>query len=294
MVLAGMALPAFIENAEFSLTANDVGIIVKIMAQEAGIALSVNKINLIYSRLAKRLRSLNLKSFTEYCKILESEEGKEERREMVAALTTNVTRFFREPHHFVHFRGKILPNLIKRAREGEKIRLWSSACSNGAEPYSIALTLLSAMPDACHYDIKILATDIDSNVLKLGEIGVYEIGALAPVPLTLRNTWFMPTENGANTFRVNDELRRLVSFRQLNLIGPWPMRRKFQTIFCRNVVIYFDLKTQEALWSRMVPILDKDGILYIGHSERITGPAATMLINDGITTYHKCSQGDLT
>jgi chemotaxis protein methyltransferase CheR len=270
-----------IESGEFALTARDFTTISAMLMQEAGIALSQAKATLVYSRLAKRLRLLGLASFTEYCALVASPAGLAERQAMVAALTTNVTRFFREPHHFEHLKSRILPGLIARARHGQKIRLWSAACSSGQEPYSIALTLLSMLPDAARYDIRILATDIDPNMLAAGAAGIYEPNLLAGVPASLRR-WFTRTADG---FQIAAEARALVRFRKMNLIGPWPMRGGFQVIFCRNVVIYFDNAAQDAIWSRILPLLDADGVLYIGHSERVSGPAEAGLRSDGITIY---------
>jgi chemotaxis protein methyltransferase CheR len=278
-----------VENAEFIFTATDLDAIVRIMMQETGISLSGAKGNLIYSRLTKHLRRLGLRSFDQYCRLVESPEGQHERHEMITALTTNVTRFFREPHHFDHLREQLLPGLIARARAGERIRLWSSACSSGQEPYSMALTLLGAMPDAQRHDIRILATDIDTNVIAVGAAGIYEESLLEPVPAALRKAWFTPVGN--RQMQANDALRSLISFKRLNLIGNWPMKCKFQAIFCRNVVIYFELPTQEQIWSHMMPLLEDNGALYIGHSERITGASEKILRSDGITIYRKTGKG---
>jgi chemotaxis protein methyltransferase CheR len=278
-----------VENAEFAFTAADLDAIVRIMMAETGISLSGAKGNLIYSRLAKHLRRLGLRSFAQYCQLVASPEGETERHEMITALTTNVTRFFREPHHFDHLRDNVLPGLIARAKAGERIRLWSSACSSGQEPYSMALTLLQAMPDAPRHDIRILATDIDTNVLATGTAGIYEESLLEPVPAAQRKVWFSPA--GAGQMQANETLRSLISFKKLNLIGNWPMKAKFQVIFCRNVVIYFELPTQEQIWSHMLPLLDDNGALYIGHSERISGQAEKLLRSDGITIYRKTGKG---
>ena len=202
-----------VENAEFAFTATDLDAIVRIMMTETGISLNGAKGNLIYSRLAKHLRRLGLRSFEQYCRLVENSDGANERQEMIAALTTNVTRFFREPHHFEHMREHILPSLVTRAKAGERIRLWSSACSSGQEPYSMAITLLAAMPDAPRYDIRILATDIDTNVLATGAAGTYEEPALEPVPAALRKNWFKQLGNGQ--MQVNETLRSLVSFKKL-------------------------------------------------------------------------------
>ncbi|GAN79216.1 CheR family methyltransferase [Acidocella aminolytica] len=278
---------SLIENAEFRLTVDDLKVISEIMMQEAGIALSQAKASLIYSRLAKRIRKLGLSGFHDYCSLIQSSAGVDECKEMVAALTTNVTSFFREPHHFEHLRTKVLPQLIERAKAGERIRMWSAACSTGPEPYSMALTLLKEMPDASKYDIRILATDIDPNVLAVAASGIYEPALLEPVPEGMRRSWFKPLNDGTDRFQVKDELRRLIAFRHLNLIGNWPMKGKFWVIFCRNVVIYFDNQMQERVWSRFMPLLEDDAALYIGHSERVSGAAASCVVNDGVTVYKK-------
>ena len=280
-----------IENTEYSFTSKDLSFISDIMKNDTGIVLSEAKASLVYSRLAKRLRKLGLSGFSDYCALVTTAEGAEERKEMMAALTTNVTSFFREPHHFEHMRTKILPDLVRRAKAGERIRMWSAACSSGPEPYSIALTLLQLMPDANHYDIRILATDIDENILAVASAGIYEESLLTPVSAELRHNWLRPLENDQDRYQVREELRRLISFKPLNLIGTWPMKGKFQVIFCRNVVIYFDHHTQEQLWTRFAPILDEGGALYVGHSERISGTAASSLRSDGITVYRKFSTG---
>ena len=280
-----------IENTEYPFTSRDLSLISEIMRNDTGIVLSESKASLVYSRLAKRIRKLGLSGFSDYCSLIKTPEGVEERKEMMAALTTNVTSFFREPHHFEHMRTKVLPDLIARAKAGERIRMWSAACSSGPEPYSMALTLLQLMPDANNYDIRILATDIDENILAIAKAGIYEEALLTPVSSELRRTWFKPQDSLEGRFQVKDELRSLIAFKPLNLIGSWPMKGRFNVIFCRNVVIYFDNNTQEQLWSRFVPLLEEDGVLYVGHSERIAGSAAGYVRNDGVTTYRKLDGG---
>lgn len=274
-----------IDGAEYALTQEDFSTIARIMRDEAGIALSQAKATLVYSRLAKRLRRLGLSSFAEYCELVESDAGAAERQDMMAALTTNVTRFFREPHHFDHLRNMVLPSLVAGARAGKRVRLWSAACSSGQEPYSMALTVLAMLPDAARHDIRILATDIDRTMLATGRAGLYDENEVAAVPADLRERWFEPANNNTPKLRIAEEARHLVAFRALNLVGAWPMAGRFQAIFCRNVVIYFDDETQARIWSRMVPLLDQAGALYIGHSERVSGGAERMLRSDGITTY---------
>ena len=269
-------------DGEFQFTADDFRTIAATLHAAAGIALPESKATLVYSRLAKRLRALGLESFREYCKLVTGAEGLDERQQMIVALTTNVTRFFREPHHFDHLKEKVLPPLLAAAKRGGSVRIWSAACSNGQEPYSIALTILSLMPDAPNYDVKILATDIDTQMLAEARAGVYSSQIVAAVPGDLRARWF---EREGENLRVAEPVRQLVTFNELNLIGDWPMRRQFQAIFCRNVVIYFEEETQSKVFSRFLPLMSPDARLYIGHSERVCGDAAARMETDGVTTY---------
>jgi chemotaxis protein methyltransferase CheR len=275
-------------EGEFLFTEEDFRDIAKMLHDDAGIAIVEAKATLVYSRLAKRLRALGLESFREYCAILTEDGGRgaDERQKMLAALTTNVTRFYREPHHFDHLKTVVLPPLLARARAGGKVRLWSAACSTGPEPYSMALTVLSAMPDAAKYDIRILATDIDPNVVAEGRRGIYSNDAAEPIPADLRTRWMQRTTlEGELAWSAGDDLRKLITFNELNLIGQWPMKGQFDAIFCRNVVIYFEEETQSRVWSRFKPLLTPQGRLYIGHSERLSGPAAPAFVSDGLTTY---------
>jgi chemotaxis protein methyltransferase CheR len=273
---------------DFAFTNDDFGRIAALLQRQSGIHLQTSKAALVYSRLAKRLRALGLESFNEYCKLVAADA--DERMNMLAALTTNVTRFFREPHHFEHLKSRVLPPLLDAARKGAAVRLWSAGCSSGQEPYSIALTILSLMPDAASHDIKILATDIDPNMVARGRSGIYSPAELREAPVELKRRWFEAAAGAERGhLRANDALRALVSFRELNLIGHWPMRGPFHAIFCRNVVIYFDESTQSQLWSRIAPLLSRDGCLYIGHSERVSGPALGSLDSIDITTYRKRS-----
>lgn len=271
---------------EYKLTAGDFREISGMLYADAGIYLPELKATLVYSRLVKRLRKLNLASFQDYCELIGGPGGADERLEMLSALTTNVTRFFREPHHFEHLRSHVLPSLLETARQGGKARIWSAACSTGQEPYSIALTLLSLEPNAAALDIKILATDIDPRVVAEARRGIYVDAALADVPPALRKRFFASVAGrDRQEWEVADELRRLVSFRTLNLNADWPMPGSFRAIFCRNVVIYFDEPTQQAVWSKFASKLEPGGWLYIGHSERVTGPASSRFASEGVTAY---------
>ena len=270
-------------EGEFPFTTADFNAIARMLYDDAGIALQESKASLVYSRLAKRLRALGLESFRDYCGLVAGAEGLGERQQMLAALTTNVTRFFREPHHFEHLAATVLPDLVRRAQMRGRVRIWSAGCSTGQEPYTIALTVLQALPEAADLDFRILATDIDPNVVAAGRAGVYSEDAVQPVPKALRDRWMVRLKDGGrNAWGAGEEMRRLVSFRELNLMGHWPMKGRFDVIFCRNVVIYFDEPTQARIWSRFAPLLLPGGRLYVGHSERVTdGRFET----DGLTAY---------
>ena len=271
-------------EGEFLFTTEDFSAIARMLYDDAGIALTESKASLVYSRLAKRLRALGLESFRDYCSLVGGSEGLSERQNMLAALTTNVTRYFREPHHFEHLKAKVLPSLITQAKARGRVRFWSAGCSTGQEPYSIALTILEMMPDAANYDIRILATDIDPNVVATGRAAVYSEEAVQPVPSALRDRWMVRVRDGnREAWGAGEEMRRLVSFRELNLMGNWPMKGRFDTIFCRNVVIYFDEATQSRMWKRFAPLLNPGGRLYVGHSERVT--EMDKFDTDGLTTY---------
>ena len=273
-------------DGEFLFTHDDFRKIAAMLHSDAGIALPESKATLVYSRLAKRLRSLGLQSFKDYCAVVAGSDGVDERQKMLASLTTNVTRFFREPHHFEHLKTNVLPGLLAEAKRGGRVRIWSAGCSTGQEPYSIALTILSMMPDAANLDVKILASDIDPNVIAEGRAGIYSDEHCSAIPRDLLNRWFINNRGDpAARWSVGDAARELVSFRELNLMGDWPMKGRFNVIFCRNVVIYFEEETQARIWSRFTPLLAPGGRLYIGHSERVSGPATALLETDGLTTY---------
>jgi chemotaxis protein methyltransferase CheR len=271
-------LPA--AQTEFVMTAEDFSAIASILHATSGIHLSPSKTSLVYSRLAKRLRALGLESFRDYCKLVSGADGVDERQAMLAALTTNVTRFFREPHHFDYLK-KLMPGLVDKARRGGRVRMWSAGCSSGEEPYSIAAVVLSMLPNAPELDVKILATDIDTNILAKAKEGLYGRDAIEPVPAEMKK-FFDPVDKGGSRVSPNAALRDLISFRELNLIGPWPMKQKFDVIFCRNVAIYFDEPTQDTLFGRYAESLNPDGRLYIGHSERVNDPR---FVSDGLTAY---------
>lgn len=272
-------------EGEFEFRREDFEEIAALLREQSGIALQESKSALVYARLSKRLRQLGCKDFAEYCERIASPDAAEERIVMLTALTTNYTSFFREPHHFEHFRREVAPALIKSAREGARVRMWSAACSTGEEPYSLALTLLDVFPDAAKHDIRILATDIDRKCVATARAGIYKQEAVAQIKPALRDRW-MVAEAGA--WRVKDEVKQLLTFNELNLMGSWPMRGRFDIIFCRNVVIYFDDETQARLWPRFKNAMAPHARLYIGHSERIDTPGFE---TDGLTIYRLARGG---
>lgn len=256
--------------------------IAAILHKESGIRIPQSKAAMVFARLSKRVRALGLENLHDYCNLVSDSSGVSERKNMVYALTTNVTKFFREPHHFDHFGAHFASELAPRLRKGNAIRIWSAGCSTGQEPFSIAAVALANMADAWRYDFKILATDLDENVLNVGRAGRYrtnEIDTLAPE----HRPFFSPSGDGFVT--CSDELRRLVTFKTLNLVDKWPMRVSFDAVFCRNVVIYFDETTQTNLWPRFAGQLCANGFLYIGHSERVSGSARALFDPVGVTIY---------
>ncbi len=281
-----------ITPGEYLFTADDFQQIATLIKDASGISLTESKVSLVYSRLAKRLRAKDIKTFREYCAFVKSDDGAEERNNMLNALTTNVTRFFREPHHFDILKSSVLPPLLAQAKRGGRVRIWSSACSSGEEPYSIALTLLSLLPDAASYDIKILATDIDKNILDRAQNGVYRTSNVEPVPTNLQKKYFNKVGSAGEELCVNDTVKKLITFRPLNLIRPWPVKGPFDFVFCRNVVIYFEEDTQQELWQKYYNVLTPGGWLFIGHSERVTGPAAAAFSSEGMTAYRDKTGGE--
>ncbi len=258
--------------------------------QDFGLHLTPAKRDLVYSRLSKRLRQLGLSDFAAYCKLLEGPDSNAERMEMLSALTTNVTHFFREEHHFQTLRDKVLPPLISAARSGGRLRIWSAGCSAGQEPYSLALTVLELCPDAARFDIRILATDVDPVIIARAKAGIYDIEEMKALPQQAQNHHI--TNRTAKTFEIGKAPRDLITFGELNLMQDWPMRGLFDVIFCRNVAIYFSQETQSRLWTRFAGLLPIGGHLCIGHSERVAGPAKDILAAAGVTTYRKIGSLD--
>lgn len=252
----------------------------------AGIVLADAKRPLVHSRLIKRLRALNLPNFASYADFISAEGNDAERQELITAVTTNVTSFFREQHHFDALSSSILPPLVAKARSGARLRIWSAGCSSGEEPYSIAATVLAAFPEASNFDVRILATDIDRTMVEKTRRAVYGREAAQGLTPDQSRRLFEHPLSGQEV-RIAENARRLVHCNALNLQDKWPMKGPFQVIFCRNVVIYFNAETQARLWQRFSELLSPGGVLMIGHSERIAGPALSDFVPDGMTTYRR-------
>lgn len=262
--------------------------IAAIAYEEAGLAISPSKAAMVHTRLARRLRVLQLNSYDQYCALVLSKDGASERRELISALTTNVSHFFREDHHFDRMKEEVLPDLHRKLQAGKRVRIWSAGCSNGQEPYSIAMTFLEfgALPAGA--DFKILATDIDAKVISFARKGQYDENMLSGLPKPLRDSYFKPVKQAqSDTWQAGDSLKNLVSFKELNLLDTWPMKGTFDVIFCRNVVIYFDEKTQGVLWKKFSATLHAGGWLFLGHSERVSEDSIADLPPVGMTTYRR-------
>lgn len=253
------------EQGEISLSEREFARIKARVYDVAGISLSDAKRTLVISRLSKIVRGLGLPSFDAYIDFLEGRGSAQDGQNFVNALTTNLTRFYREDHHFDHLR-KHVQALVSTRPRGTRLRIWSAGCSTGQEPYTIGMDLLGAIPELKRWDFKILATDIDTAVIEKAARGVYpenELNGLSRERAAPFGT------RGDGTITIPDAVRALVSFKPLNLIGPWPMKGPFDAIFCRNVAIYFDKQTQGEVFGRFSKLMAPEGFLYIGHSENL-------------------------
>lgn len=254
---------------EFPFTAAHFEWLRDIASQHTGIVLSEDKYNMLYSRLSRRIRLLNLDSFDAYCRYFSANE-ESEIVELINAITTNLTSFFREPHHFEYLRDELVPMLLERNRRSGRIRIWSAGCSTGEEPYSIAITLAEAIRDRECWNVEILATDIDSNVLAIAAAGVYDEQRTQALSNMQKATWFQRVEvGGRQRLRANDALRSLISFKQLNLLQESSSRGTFDAVFCRNVIIYFDPQTKKAVVEQFAKYMHTDSRLFLGHAESL-------------------------
>ena len=256
------------------------------LARAAGIRLEAHKKQLVLTRLSPRLRDLGMSSFAAYCALLESPDGGDEIPFMVNRLTTNLTKFFREPHHFEDLARRLEQRLAVQPRA--RLRIWSAGCSTGQEPYSIAMVLAAATRRAGPGDRLVLATDIDSEVLARAEAALYAEADRRAAPPAMRGYFGAPDAQGR--CRIAPEVAKLVRFKPLNLLEDWPMRGRFEAIFFRNVAIYFPIDVQQQLYGQMAHLLAPGGVLYLGHSESIRG-ARLGLETLGQTMFRKPATG---
>jgi chemotaxis protein methyltransferase CheR len=281
---------------EFSLSDREFELLRRLVQERTGIALGPHKREMLRARLARRLRALGLGTYLDYYRLLtEGRDGAEELPRFINAVTTNVTDFFREAHHFRFLAEQWLPRRrAGAARDGNRrLRFWSVACSTGEEPYSIALALRGALgPAAVCWDVRVLASDIDTDALAQAAAGVYPAERAAAVPPELlRGSFLRGTGGNSGLVSVHPQVRALVTFRRINLMDdPWPVRARFDAIFCRNVLIYFDRPTQRRLVGRLIGHLAEDGLLFLGHSESLHGQFAGMTHLEN-TVYQRSAPG---
>jgi chemotaxis protein methyltransferase CheR len=255
-------LPYDITDKEFKLFQ-------EIIYRQTGIHMSEKKRNLIVARLSKRLRALHLQNFSEYYQYLVDNNSGDELINLINRVTTNKTDFFREIHHFEFLLKEVLPAIIRGGNTGRerRLRIWSAGCSTGEEPYSLAMTASEAFRGERGWDIKILATDLDTEVLMKATAGIYPSQAITPVPINYISKYFERTVDG---YEVTRAIKSMVSFRKLNLMDQvFPMKRSFDIIFCRNVMIYFDDETKASLVRKFHHHLKDSGFMFIGHSESL-------------------------
>ena len=273
---------------EFAFSEADFQTLARLAYEYAGIALSESKQNLIYSRISRRLRALRLATFRDYCDYLAANQSEIE--SFINSISTNHTKFFREEHHFEHFRAHVaIPFAQAVARKpGGRLRVWSAGCSSGEEPYTIAVVLAREVRDFAGNDVRLLATDIDTDILTKAARGEFALPSIHEIPKEYQSYFSMENapEGRGEKLAVDEAVRSLIVFRRLNLMENWPFHGLFDAIFCRNVMIYFDAPTKSALVERFTRQLKPGGWLYIGHSESLIGahPGLELV---GRTTYRR-------
>ena len=261
------APPGVEREREFDMSDADFDALRTIIKQKAGISLSSAKRELVYSRVSRRLRHLKMRSFSAYRRLLETDEA--ELVEFCNAMTTNLTAFFRESHHFDHLRKHLLELRLRDPRASRRIRIWSAACSSGEEPYSIAMVIRETLPDLSKWDVRILATDLDTDILARAKAGIYAEDRVKTLGAERLRAHFSPVPDRAGHYRIAPELASLITFKQLNLTQALPMTGPLDAIFCRNVIIYFDKDTQRDLFERISSLQRSAALLFLGHSESL-------------------------
>lgn len=271
-------------NKEFLMTQQDFHHIRDVVYDTCGIVLGDHKREMVYSRIARRIRALGLNDCHGYIQFMENNR-EQEFSNFINALTTNLTSFFREQHHFDFLTDTMVDKLKDWHKQDRRIRIWSAGCSTGEEPYSIAMTLAEHFKRPL-WDFKILATDLDSNVLDTARKGVYRRDTITGLKREYAKNWFLH-DKSLQQCKVNDDLSSYISFKRLNLLAQWPMKGPFDIIFCRNVVIYFDQPTKDSLFKRYAQMLREGGYLILGHSESMNLKVQTQYKALGKTIYQR-------
>jgi len=260
----------FAIEREFVFTTDDFNFLRKVVTESTGIVVVDEKQDMFYSRLARRVRSLGLSSFRQYCDFIKNDRTGAETASLVNAITTNLTSFFREDYHFQYLADKVLPELLKTSVRDRRLRIWSAGCSTGEEPYSIAVTVGESGLSVKGWDIRILATDVNSDVLAQAAEGVYSMERVAGIAPQRLQRWFLKGKGEQlGNMRAKPEIGKLIDFGELNLISKWSLPESMDIIFCRNVVIYFDQQSKKRLIDRMADSLNDGGYLFLGHSESL-------------------------
>ncbi|HXK55101.1 MAG: protein-glutamate O-methyltransferase [Gammaproteobacteria bacterium] len=255
---------------EFAFTQRDFDYLREIANRRTGIVVGEDKFDMFYSRLSRRVRKLGLRSFSDYCELIRTEPSECEVLELINSITTNLTSFFRENHHFDYLKQRVLPELVERNRMARRINVWSAGCSTGEEPYSIAISMREALPDIEEWQIGLLASDIDSRVLAQAASAVYPMDRINGISQPCLRRWFQKGRGGnSGMVRVKPEVSKMVKFRQVNLMDSWSLEAPLDVIFCRNVIIYFDKRSKAILMNRYADALHDGGFLFIGHSESL-------------------------
>lgn len=273
---------------DFDLGDDEFAFLAAFLSRETGIVLCERKRQMVCGRLVKRLRALRLSSFADYCDLLQEPRARDEVENLVNAITTNITHFFREPHHFDYLRDRVLDPCLAEPPRRARLRIWSAGCSSGEEPYSIAMVMADVLKGREDRNALILATDIDTHVLARGHAGVYRIDAIKHIPERYRRRFLKRVPGDADRVQMADDAKRLIQFKQLNLHDPWPMKGGFAAIFCRNVAIYFDKPTRTILFDRFADALEPGGTLFLGHSESLIGVSDRFEVA-GKTAYRRIS-----
>lgn len=278
-------------GSSFQLSEKEFGKIRSLVLQETGISLSPAKTELVKRRFTPRIRALGLNGFEDYIEhVLNHRET--ELEHFCDAITTNLTSFFREKHHFDFLRASGIAEILDRRQNSKRIRIWSAGCSTGQEAYCLAMTFLAEIKFIRQWDLKILATDLDNKCLATGRAGLYREKDFDSMPSDLVAEYFHRVERAVRGemvgfYQADNRLKELITFNKLNMLGEWPMKGKFDVIFCRNVFIYFNKETQTRIIERFAQLQDPGDYLCLGHSESIANPKGMGYQLQGKTLYIK-------